>query len=355
MRKWNIFLGVCLISIGLVSCNKDKPEVASTAVEVTTSEATTQQAPAKESHKGEVKSLLTGQWVDKKIGNRRPVAIMLNNIKVAMPQSGIANADVIYEILVEGGITRLLGIFEDYDSLDKIGPVRSARHYYVDIADEYQGIYTHYGETKYAVTKMNQLGIDTLSGLSSLGNTIFYRDNSRKAPHNAYIGSSGIKTGIDKKEYTQTYKSPYKGHFGFSKSSQKLSGDKADKITLNFSSLSAPWFEYDASSKLYKRFQYGGEQIDDQTGKQIAYRNVIVQFVKEWNIDKNGYQTMDLIGSGKGYYATLGKFIPITWNKESQNSITRYYNASGKEIKLNPGKTWVAVFPRDKESNVIFE
>lgn len=349
-------LSICLLAIMFLvsSCSKEA-KTPLTTTELTTVQATTE-ASTQDPHLGEVRSKLTGGWVDKKIGNRRPIAIMINNIKAALPQSGISNAGIVYEVLVEGGITRLLGIFEQYDDLSKIGPVRSARHYYVQVANEYDAVYTHYGQTKYAVSEMNSCGIDTLSGLSSLGEKVFYRDPNRKAPHNAYTSGDKLVYGINQKKYIKKYSDKFEGHFQFLNKGVNLKGGKkASKITLPYSSYTSPYFVYKKDTKTYARYQFGAPQVDDQNQKHLTYRNIIVQFVKEWNIDKNGYQTMELVGSGKGYYISNGSYIPITWNKKSASDITRYYHSNGKEISLNPGKTWVSIFPKDKQSLITFE
>lgn len=345
-----ILLAVFAMVLG--GCKKEeKMDVtkASTAIEQKT------EASNQDPHEGKVKSRLSGKWVDEAVGTQRPIAIMINNIKQAQPQSGISKADIIYECLVEGGITRLMAILENYNGVEKLGSVRSARHYYVEIADEYDAIFAHYGQTKYAVSEIEKRGIDTLSGLSSLGDVIYYRDSNRVAPHNAYIDEKGIEKGIEQMKYRKEYEKGFQGHFRFYDKNTALQGEQANKVTLSYSNYTSPYFIYDSDKKLYKRFQYGEPQIDDQTKEQLTYRNIIVQFVKEWDIDRNGYQTMDLDSSGKGYYITMGQYIPITWEKTKEDGITHYYTEKGLEIRLNIGKTWVSVFPNDRQQGVEFE
>ncbi|HWT27306.1 MAG TPA: DUF3048 domain-containing protein [Mobilitalea sp.] len=309
-------------------------------------------------HAGEMKSYFTGQWVPEDIGKKRPIAFVFNNINLSYVrnQSGIEQADILYEALVEGGITRLLGISQNFTG-DRIGSVRSARHYFVSIADEYDAIYIHYGRTKYAVSKMKELGIDHIDGLDGIGNVVFYRDNSIKAPHNAFASAKGIAEGIKEKGFETQLPSDYQPHFNFYDADTDLTSDtNVNKITLKFSTYASQYFEYNSTDKLYYRFQYGVPHKDSVTGNQLKFKNIIVQFVKEWNIDKKGYQTMDLTdASGKGYLISNGKMVPITWKKKEANKWMRYYNEAGEELTINPGKTYVALFPDNRTKDVVIE
>ncbi len=325
-----------------------------------TIEPSLEPTPTAEDHEGKAQSKISGLWIDEELTQKRPYAVMLNNIKYASPQSGTSQAAVLYEAVVEGGITRLMGIFEDFDS-DRIGSARSARHYFVSFADEYDAIYVHYGQTKYATAKMNSLGIDNLSGLEGVGNTVFYRDKSLKAPHNAFASFKGILAGTKEKKYRTERKEDYENHYTFYEEDTDLSKiesaskvSKANTVSLGFSKYTTPYFEYNAEDKLYYRFQFGQSHIDRNTGKQLAFKNIIVQFVKEWNIDKNGYQTMDIENSsGSGYYITNGKAALITWQKNESSKKMHYYDASGDELKVNAGKTYIAIFPKDRSDKMI--
>jgi hypothetical protein len=307
-------------------------------------------------HEGEVRSKLTGLWVKEEIGNKRPYAIMFNNIKYASPQSGTSEAGVLYEAIVEGGITRLMGIFEELHET-RIGSVRSARHYFVSFADEYNAIYVHFGETTYATKKIKSLGINNLSGLTGVGDTVFYRDKSIKEPHNAFTSREGILKGTEIKGYKTEYDENYESHFKFYEEDTDLvSEEKVNKVTLKFSAYTSPYFTYNTESKLYERFQFGEKHVDANSGEQLAFKNIIVQFVKEWDIDKNDYQTMDIAdASGEGYYINNGKKVDITWKKNESTKKMRYYDKSGNELVMNPGKIFIAIFPNDRVSDAHLE
>jgi hypothetical protein len=307
-------------------------------------------------HDGQMRSYLSGQWVPEEIGKKRPYAFQFNNFKTVSNQWGIGQADIVYECIVEGGITRLLGIGENYTG-DRIGSTRSARHYFVSLADEYDAIYIHFGKTKYAVSKIKELGIDDLDGDSGIGTTVFYRDKSIKAPHNAFASIEGILAGSNKKGFETEYKDGQEAHYSFYEEDTDLtSTSDVKKITVDYSAYNAPYLEYNATDKLYYRYQFNTVHKDSLTGEQLAFKNIIIQFVKEWDIDKNDYQTMDLEdASGTGYYITNGKMVPITWKKKEATRWMRYYNEAGEELTINPGKTFISLFPRDRTEDVVIE
>lgn len=362
MKKRTIIIIFIIMMISLIGCKKkEKEEDIGTDVGITTIPTITttpvpilSPTPVPENHDGEVKSKLTGLWVKEEIGNKRPYAIMLNNIKLASPQSGTSEAGVLYEAIVEGGITRLMGIYEELNEA-RIGSVRSARHYFVSFADEYDAIYVHYGETTYATKKIKATGIDNLSGLTGIEGTVFYRDKSIRAPHNAFATAEGIVKGTEIKGYDTEYEEDYEAHFTFYEEDSDLTtGQEVEQVTLKFSNYTRPYFEYHSDDKLYYRFQFGTEHIDYNTGKQLAFKNIIVQFVKEWDIDKNDYQTMDIAdATGNGYYITNGKKVDITWSKNEATRRMRYYDTQGGELVINPGKTYIAIFPDNSVSDVV--
>jgi hypothetical protein len=310
---------------------------------------------------GLVRSKITGEWVTKEVAESRPYAVMINNIIYANPQSGTSDADILYEAIVEGGITRLMGIFEGIDpnslTAKRLGSVRSARHYFVSFADEYDAIFVHYGQTSYAIKKINELGIDTISGMAGVGVNSFYRDKNIEAPHNAFTSLKGLESAVKKGKYRTTYEEGYEAHYSFYEEDTDLNTTQtAIKITLKFSKQITPVLTYDKETKEYLRFQYNGEHIDYNTKKQLSFKNVIVQFVKEWNIDKNGYQTMELDNAtGEGYYITNGKVMNITWKKDESTRIMRYYDENGDELTINPGKTYIAIFPNNRVNDVAIE
>ncbi|HKM00175.1 MAG TPA: DUF3048 domain-containing protein [Mobilitalea sp.] len=372
MKKSVLYLFFVLLVLVMMGCKKDKgnPDDGSdkenteiTVTPVPTLVPTPTLAPTQPpvavvepGHEGEMISTLSGLWVPEEIGNKRPFAYQFNNFKTVRNQWGISQADIVYEALVEGGITRLLAIGENFTG-DRIGSTRSSRHYFVSIADEYDAIYIHFGKTKYAKAKIKKLGIDNLDGETGIGSTVFYRDKTMKAPHNAFASLERIQAGIKEKGFETVHAEGYKPHFNFyAEDTNLISSKVANKITIDFSGYNTPYLKYNSEDKLYYRYQFGEVHKDSNTGKQLAFKNIIVQFVKEWDIDKNDYQTMDIEdASGKGYYITNNGKVDITWKKKEASRWMRYYDAAGNELTINPGKTFIAIFPNNRTEDVVIE
>ncbi|WP_288775452.1 DUF3048 domain-containing protein [uncultured Eubacterium sp.] len=347
-----ILLGVMSLSL-LAGCGKkeETPVVSDTAQE--TSIAAPEEAPASEPEipaapEGMARSYLTGEWIDEAIANQRPLAVMLGNTKIATPQYGITDADVIYEAAVEGQETRLMAIFQDYANLEKVMSIRSCRHYYVHWALEFDAIYAHYGQAKYAVEILSQDYVNNLSGLDGGVEKVMYkRDSNRKAPHNAYTTGEGIVAGIAYKGYETQHAADYSGHYKFVEDDNQqlfLQGGSPAAVVEPGYLVNKPWFVFDSETGLYKRFQNGAAQTDGNNGKQVEVKNIIIQ-ICEWNrmSSEDEYLNMETMKGGSGYYITNGTAIPVTWKKDSLQSPTRYYKEDGSEIQLNQGKTWVCV------------
>lgn len=297
---------------------------------------------------GMVRSYLTGKWVDEAIGDHRPVAVMLNNIIDAQPMSGVSAADVIYECVVEGSLTRMMGIFENYKDLDKIGSVRSCRNYFVYYALELDAIYAHYGQSAYAVPLLEQEYVDNLSGLSGIGGTVYYRTNDRVAPHNAYASGKGIDAGIAKLGYSTEYNENYKGKFTFANDDEVVIPSGRDSLTANVMRpgyvINKPWFEYNPEDHKYYRYQYDGPQIDDVNGQQLAVDNVIFQYSSWEQVDDKGYLGFDCHSGGEMIYFTNGKAQKGAWIRyDGDQGASRYYDTDGNEIIFNQGKTWICI------------
>lgn len=304
-----------------------------------------------------VPSYLTGEPVASSIGRRRPIAVMLGNSQTACPQSGIGNAGVIYEAPVEGNMTRLMGIFETYDSLEKIGSVRSCRDYYLFYANEFDAVYAHFGQAAYALQYLDQHIVDNLNGLN-LDGSVYFRTTDRQAPHNAYASGATLTQGIQSFGYRQEYKDGYTGHYRFAAEGTETlldGGTTANIVHLDCYGDNRPWFEYDGNTKKYNRFQFGGPQVDELTQEQLSCDNIILQYSDCQAYDANGYLNINTTSGGAGKYITRGKAIDIRWEKDGEWGITRYYDSNGQEIQLNKGKTWVEIVVNEKIASVTYQ
>jgi hypothetical protein len=289
---------------------------------------------------------LTGEWIDESLADQRPLCIMIENTTDAFPQSGISNADITYEFIVEGAITRLMCVFKDYSTgIDKLGPVRSSRHYYAQLAEMLEGIYAHFGWSVYAQQYIEaRPEYQNLNGLELEG-SVYYRDSARSAPHNVYTDSDRLVSGVETKGYNTTHSSSYNyDQFKFNISDTALnSGNAANKVTTNFISSTTSWFEYNPDDSRYYRYEFGQEHVDAETGEQLSYKNVLIMFVDYEVVDDEGRRDIhwDEGTSGSGYYVSDGEYIPITWTRYG-NGIT-YKNEDGSQLKMNPGNTYVSV------------
>ncbi|MBE5935304.1 MAG: DUF3048 domain-containing protein [Lachnospiraceae bacterium] len=307
-------------------------------------------------HEGMVKNRFTGTWIKEEIADNRPYAIMFNNIKAASPQSGTSDADIMYEAVVEGGITRLMGIFTTLPTT-KIGSIRSARPYYVSIAKEYDAVYIHVGGSDDAKSKVGALSVADLDGTSFIGNTLIYREPSARAPHNAFTTVERISKATKTKGYRMDYQGKEDNHFAFNDKMLDLKNSNiCNNLTICFSSYTSPSFIYDSKKKVYNRFQFGSSHIDKNNNKQLAYTNIIIQYVNEWTIDNAGRQAMDIYNSsGDGVYISGGKYKNITWSRNEERCSMQYKDEGGKLLKVNPGKTYIALVPRDNRNKTVIK
>ncbi|MCH5332703.1 MAG: DUF3048 domain-containing protein [Agathobacter sp.] len=365
-RKWIYGLICVCLAVFLTSCGKDKGSG-------TESETGTQAAPTEtagedeteeptesaEKHEGEARSLLTGKWIDEELLLVRPVAVMVENTSMSLPQYGLAKADVVYECPVEGGITRLMPIYQDYSGMDKIGNIRSCRLYYVYFAKEFDALYFHSGQSKYALDVLNSSFIDNVNGITGKGGAFYYQDKSRKMPHNTYTSSELIAAGIERHGYADKLDETAASHYRFATEEAPnllAQGEDAVVVALYYAN-PKPWFEYNAEDGRYYRFQFKAAQVDALTGEQLAADNIIIQNCKSSLKDKsNGTLDIDHRSGGTGIFITRGKAIDITWTRESDSARTRYFDASGAEIELNPGVTWVEITENSYAAkNVIYK
>lgn len=282
----------------------------------------------------------------------RPIAVMINNHNYARKNhAGLQDAFVVYEMIVEGGITRFMAIYKDQET-ERIGSIRSSRHNFLDYAREYDAIYVHYGWSNLAKKDIDSFGINNINGLyDSKG---FWRDKSLKVPteHTAFTNIDRIIEVAKAKDYSLTTEKKIPLHYRVYPISLEKSEDaiKADRIVLRYSNYMTTSYTYDAENKVYKRYANDVEHVDAVTKEQYHFKNIIVMKVKNSTVDSYGRQNLDTTGSGEGYYITNGYARKIKWTKETRTSDTIYTYETGEEVVLNDGNTFIQIQPITEET-----
>lgn len=283
----------------------------------------------------------------------RPIAVMIDNHIDAMPQAGLLEADIVYEIIVEGGETRLMLILQDKD-LDKIGPVRSARHFFLDYALENDAIYVHYGWSPQAQEDISDLGVNNINGIYE-STSSFWRVTDKYAPHNAVTSTDNILDIAARKGYrTEKYDNDTVLNYVVAEVNLE-SGQTANTVTIPYSYVNTVKYEYDEDTKEYVRYSRGEKQVDWDSGKTVTTKNIIIEKAKNSTLNdgtSKGRQTIDNIKELDGYYITNGKAIPITCTKTSRSGKTVYKDLEGNEIDVNDGKTFIQICPEDAKIEI---
>lgn len=274
----------------------------------------------------------------------RPYAVMINNINVARPlQSGLQDAYIMYEMIVEGGITRYLALFLDTNT-ERIGSIRSARHYYLDYALENDAFYVHHGQSPQAQSDFSSLGVDRIVVDNSKTG---WRDKTLgvASEHTLFTSIAKLNNGIGNKR-TERNKDLLLNYSADELDFSTIENTKvANTININYSNITKNNYVYDADNKVYLRSVNGTKQTDYVTGKQLTVKNIIVYSVKYSTIDDYGRQTIDNVGTGNGYYISNGVAVPITWKKDSRSSQTIYKLENGEKLNVNDGNTFIQIMP----------
>lgn len=307
---------------------------------------------------GMVKSKLTNEWITQELADARPIAVMMPTDKGAQPQFGIGQAEILYECMEEGDISRQMAVINDWTNLEKIGNVRSCRDYYLYMACEWDPILIHFGGVYYMRDRIKQGDIQNISGTysdgtketSAPGAGAFFRTKDKASPHNAYVSAESVQKAMDSLGYPSTHRSEYyqPDHFQFASGTNTLS-DASDAVTANVVDLSncypisKSYLEYNEADGLYYKSLHGEAQIDAATGLQLTFSNIIIQSAY-WEKRDEKYLAFRMHDTTHtGYFVTQGKAIPIRWEKTSDYGPTRYYDMQGNEIQLNTGKTYIAI------------
>lgn len=277
-----------------------------------------------------------------------PVGVMIENHVDARPQAGLSKAKIVYEVLAESDITRFFAIYDLSENLVKIGPVRSARPYFIDLASEYKAIYVHSGGSPEALEQLKNddlvYNLDEFFGYNS---GYFWRDDKRYAPHNLYTSSDLL---LKAKDHYNILNYSNLLSWKFKDGQASSNSNKHPDIRINFSEATSSQviWKYLQDANQYERWQNNSRHIDDD-GSIIEADNVIIQYAKTQVLDEIGRKNVTLISTNKAVIFRDGIIIKGSWQKKDPSSRTMFYDESNNEIELNRGKIWVEVVPTDME------
>ncbi len=341
MLKKLIALMLASLSVILAGCSIDPP---ATDKVVSGSSVNTEVE-----EKAEILNPLTGTEISADKVSNRPVAIMINNIGIAQPvQTGVNDADIVYETEVEGGITRLMAVYQDISSVGQIGPVRSARYPYVDLALGNDAVYVHCGQDnlycKPHLNDIDHLSVDT----GVLGSQRI--KNGLAKEHTLYAMSESLYSGLCEKFDMTSKKTGAWQQFAEKDNPVTLTGGTANTVNVPFSTSCKASFSFDAETKTYIRSVNGTVRKDYKTGKTTSITNILVLNTSISFYPDNYHRRVEL-SSGEGYYITNGTYQKISWSKGEAESSFIFTDAEGNQITLNRGKTWVCI--PDKQKAVI--
>jgi len=290
---------------------------------------------------GEISALPETKEKESPFGSR-PLSIMIENSGGARPQTGLDKANIVYEVLAEGGITRFLAIYYDQEA-EVVGPVRSARPYFISKSLEHQAIYVHIGGSEEAYNFIKEERIDDINEFVDF--QPFWRTQDRKPPHNLYTSTIKLRQEANKLGYVEMIK---KEDYQFETDShEKLTGRQSNSIVITYNNDYTVSYKYKPESMKYLRFINNEPHIDAKTKKQLAVDNIIIQFAKTKIIDEEGRLAIDFIGKGKGLLFFKGSSEEITWEKRDLESRTVFLDKEGNRIALTPGNVWIQIVPSD--------
>lgn len=340
------FLLAVIMLFGLTACGGEKEEE---TTEATTTEVTTTE-PAVDTKK--INRLTGLPTLSKKAYGKRPVAIMINNIRVALPQYGVSAADVMFEVVVEGGITRMMAVYGDYTKVPNVCSIRSCRYYYPILAYGLDAVYICFGSNEtFGTPTLKRLGIDYFNGAANYITDLFGRDSARlkkySTEHTAYVKGENIpEVFADQKIRTDYKQGKDVTIFNFREEPVAAGDTACDKVKLTFSNSYYSTFNYDKDKKVYLKQHNGSNHMDSVSGKQLSYTNLFVLETKV-KTHSDGYLMKVELKGGEGYYISMGKSQKITWKKPTEGDTIQVFDMNGQPLQVNPGKSYIGILSPD--------
>lgn len=285
-----------------------------------------------------VPSSLSGLPVSPEVNKTPVTGVMIENSDGARPQAGLSNAGVVFEAVAEGGITRFLALYQDQAPAN-VGPIRSARPYYLQWALGFDASLAHVGGSADALNDIKAWGVKDLNEMYNAGS--YHRISTRQAPHNVYTSISTLNQLETAKGYTST------SFTGFPRKTE----DPSKAPTVKSIDMNPSWsdysvhYDYDSATNSYNRSEAGSSMVDSNTAKQLSPKVVIGMIIpkSQGALDSTGayYTVYQVVGNGQAYVFQDGTLTTGTWSKSSASSQIQFTDATGKTIKLDPGQTWI--------------
>ncbi|WP_214484580.1 DUF3048 domain-containing protein [Bacillus sp. SM2101] len=346
MRVGKLGMAV-LLGIAITGCSNEDEQVVKEAEEITEQveeEVDETSTTVVEEEQFEYNYPLTGIGTNDESVHQRAVAVMVNNHPNARPQTGLNQADLVYEMLTEGDITRLLAFYQS-DIPAKVGPVRSARHDFIELSDGYDALYVYHGTYTILEQKLRNGLIDNISGsYHDNDGTVFERANYRKAPHNSFLlfdGLNGVAT--DRYNYSVTNEAGIPP-LPFMSDDEEISGDDVQSVMITYSNsyYATVEYVYDQMKEKYTRFTGEDQTKDFESDIPVLIDNIMIVEMDHQIIDEVGRRDINLQSGGKGYLLQKGKLQEIDW-QNVDGRILPY--KEGQYVKFLPGKTWINIIP----------
>ena len=360
-RHWTALLLAGLLLIPLAACGKKDPGSASSAPGSASGSAKEPDVSAfvpvePEPYSGPVNPL-TGEPAEEGLAAQRPFAVMLNNLRKALPQVGVSKADVIYEIVAEGGITRMMAVFQDLEGVGDMGSIRSARDYYVSIAKGHDAIYIHAGGSPQAYDAFDDWKVTHIDFVNGPYGNMCWRDPDRRK--NAGLEHSLFTSGEKVLEQLPSrFRLDHEEGFSVGWTFEKAStpGVPVRSITVPFSRYKTGYFSYDAEKKQYFISQSldGSdpiEYVDGQAGEAVGVSNVLVLFTDVGAVkgDDKGRMSVRTTGEGNGLLFRDGTLYEITWQREKRTDCYSFQNGSGQPVPLAVGTSYINIVSASAE------
>ena len=309
-------------------------------------------------------SELTGEPISEAIRDQRPVAIMVDNEKLALPHYGTAEADVVYEIMnstANDRITRLMLIYKDWGNIERLGSIRSTRPTNILLASEWNAVLCHDGGPYY-----NKQYFDYRDWAEHFSGTFSRIANGKASEFTEYVVRGDLQKNFDSSGYSTTYNQyepagASESHFNFTPYGTVVDLSKKYDTLYTARYVSLPFkhnksqLAFNSATGKYEYYEYDIHHLDEEDGEPLAFENVILQGCDFVQLDANGYLIYDVISTGPAMYIHNGIAVDCAWAKNSETDITRFYDVNGDELMINTGKTYIGLIPLDSWSSVRLE